>query len=238
MDDIRTEEEQIEAIQRWWDENGKSTVIAVVLGVAGVFGWQAWQQQQDTQAQAASDVYQQLLETVTDQAELTEAQLRSAEHVVDTLKAEHSSSSYTQFATLLLAKVYVERGDLTGAEQQLRLALEDANEKNIEVMVRLRLATVLYAQDKPDEALALINNVEAGEFRAAYDELRGDIYSDKGEHAEALTAYDLANEHSTAQNKQLLEFKLRSAKRKSGSAVVEAAPVELEESAQTTNEES
>ena len=42
MADHITEEEQIEALKRWWDENGKQVVLAIVLTVGGYFGWQAW----------------------------------------------------------------------------------------------------------------------------------------------------------------------------------------------------
>ena len=33
-----TEEEQIEALKRWWAENGMQTVLAVVLVIGGYFG--------------------------------------------------------------------------------------------------------------------------------------------------------------------------------------------------------
>ena len=42
MADHITEEEQIEALKRWWDENGKQVVLAIVLTVGGYFGWQAY----------------------------------------------------------------------------------------------------------------------------------------------------------------------------------------------------
>mgnify|MGYP000070699675 CR=1 FL=1 len=41
-----TEEEQIEAIKRWWKEKGLSTVFQVLVIAALYFGWQGWQKQQ------------------------------------------------------------------------------------------------------------------------------------------------------------------------------------------------
>ena len=49
MEDYRTEEEQIEALKRWWSENGKSIVIGIALAGASVFGWRAWQDQQQAE---------------------------------------------------------------------------------------------------------------------------------------------------------------------------------------------
>ena len=43
MAEMRTEEEQIEAIKQWWKKNGSSLLIGVGLALAIVFGWQAWQ---------------------------------------------------------------------------------------------------------------------------------------------------------------------------------------------------
>ena len=34
MEQYRTEEEQVEALRKWWDENGRSTVIAVIIALA------------------------------------------------------------------------------------------------------------------------------------------------------------------------------------------------------------
>ena len=65
MEAFRTEEEQVEAIKRWWDENGKSTIAAIVLALAAGFGWQGWQGYQVDQRQAASDVYQAMLQALS-----------------------------------------------------------------------------------------------------------------------------------------------------------------------------
>ena len=36
MADHITEEEQIEALKRWWDENGKQTILAIVLTLVAI----------------------------------------------------------------------------------------------------------------------------------------------------------------------------------------------------------
>jgi predicted negative regulator of RcsB-dependent stress response len=48
-----TEEEQIEALKRWWEENGKQTLLGIALIVGGYFGWQAWTDHGVEQASAA-----------------------------------------------------------------------------------------------------------------------------------------------------------------------------------------
>jgi len=37
------EEEQLDAIKQWWDENRVSVIAAVVLTIGGSFGWSQYQ---------------------------------------------------------------------------------------------------------------------------------------------------------------------------------------------------
>ena len=50
MADHLTDEEQVEALKKWWRENGKSVVGGVVLGLALVGGWRGWQYYEQTRA--------------------------------------------------------------------------------------------------------------------------------------------------------------------------------------------
>ena len=34
MEEYRTEEEQVEALRRWWNENGRSTIVAIIVALA------------------------------------------------------------------------------------------------------------------------------------------------------------------------------------------------------------
>lgn len=64
----RTEDEDLAQIKDWWQRNGKPLVTGGILALAVVFGWQAWQKYQTNQAQGASIVYQQLIETALNPA--------------------------------------------------------------------------------------------------------------------------------------------------------------------------
>jgi predicted negative regulator of RcsB-dependent stress response len=39
VDVYTTEDQQVEALKRWWKENAKSILLGVALGLAAVFGW-------------------------------------------------------------------------------------------------------------------------------------------------------------------------------------------------------
>ena len=42
MSEYQTDEEKVEAIRKWWRENGTAVVAGLVLGLAGLIGWQYW----------------------------------------------------------------------------------------------------------------------------------------------------------------------------------------------------
>jgi predicted negative regulator of RcsB-dependent stress response len=59
-----TEEEQLDAVKRWWKENGQSTIIGLVLGVAVILGWNYWQSHKKAQSEQASAIYSQLIQAI------------------------------------------------------------------------------------------------------------------------------------------------------------------------------
>ncbi len=186
MADHLEDDEQVEALKRWWDENGKSTMAAVVLAVAGTVGWQQYQGWSTQQAELASDTWGAI------EVALQSEDSRSSEDVRDlanALKSDFSSTVYARFAALQLAALAVEDGDLAVAETELRWALskEGANSE-MGQLIQLRLARVLADSGDTESALAILNSgVDA--YPAAYATAKGDIYVSEGRHAEALDAY-------------------------------------------------
>ena len=54
------EEESIEALKKWWQENGKGLIYTAVAVLAGVTGWLVWDNSTAKQAEAASDLYEEI----------------------------------------------------------------------------------------------------------------------------------------------------------------------------------
>ena len=57
MADHLQEEEQIDAIKQWWQENKVSVVGAIVLTLGGSFGWSQYQDYTSATEIAAADTY-------------------------------------------------------------------------------------------------------------------------------------------------------------------------------------
>ncbi len=213
MADHITEEEQIEALKRWWDENGKQTILAIALVVGGYFGWQAWTDHNAEQASAASLTYQEMLDTLADLnpgETLAEDKQAAVIVLADKLKAEYGGSQYAVYAALTKARFAVEGNDLDTAASELQWALDSANKVSTFV-VRLRLARVEAARGNLDEALLLVQGIDAGELNSAFEEAKGDFYLEQGNRAAAYTAYQspLATEASGDSSvRALLELKI------------------------------
>ena len=234
MEEYRTEEEQVEALRRWWDENGKSTVAAVVVAVAAGLGWQAFGDYQVRQTEQASDMYQSLTRMLGDTrgAEVPEQTVDLAQQI----KRSFEGSTYSQFAALHLAAIHVERSELEAAEAELRWVLGKADSgSDTHRIAQLRLARVLAAQGETDQALAIIDGAGSGAFGASYAAAKGDILLAEGRRDEARDAYSqalaLAGTNPQAQT-SVLEQKLRSLSPVPPTALAELEAPESEASAE------
>ena len=193
----RTEDEELAVIRDWWQRNGKPLLTGSALALVVVFGWQAWQKHQVAEAQGASVLYQQLLENslVAD----GQADVGKVAELAGKLKADYAGSHYAQYASLLLAKVAVEAGKLDDARAELQAVLDKPADATIGELARQRLARVLAAQDKTEDALKLLAGDADQAFVAAREELKGDLLVKLERSDEALQAYEKAKAALTAE---------------------------------------
>lgn len=190
MDTYRTEEEQVEAIRRWWDENGRSTIISIVLALAAGFGWQAWKSYDQQLGEAASHDYQMLLQHLAVSSTAPGGDFSEAKDLAEQIKEQYTSSGYAQFAGLQLAKIAVQSNDMEQAKAQLKWVLAKAPAKSdIANIASLRLARVLASTGDTDQALEILETGRSGVYAASYELARGDIYMQLGRSDEAKVAY-------------------------------------------------
>jgi predicted negative regulator of RcsB-dependent stress response len=209
VESYRTEEEQVEALKRWWQENGRTLVIAVAVALSLGFGWQAWQANRTQQAAAASALYQRMLEALDPAAE---GQATQARELAAQLKSEHGSTAYARFAGLHLARMAVLDGDLNRAESELRWVLSKVSKgSDLQTLAQLRLARVVAARGEAEDALAMLDAADPGAYAPLYAMARGDILMAADRSDEARAAYASAESAlaaEAAQGPALLEQKL------------------------------
>lgn len=187
---MQTEEEQIAQIKDWWQRNGKPLLTGGVLALAVVIGWQGWQNYQAGQAQGASALYQQLLESSLPQAGQVDP--AKVSELAEKLKSEYAGTHYAQYGSLFVAKVAVESGKLDDAAAELKTVLDKPVDANLAELARQRLARVLAAQGKLEEGLKLLEGDADQVYLASREELKGDLLVQLGKADEARAAYEKA----------------------------------------------
>ncbi|MFL2837318.1 MAG: YfgM family protein [Pseudohongiellaceae bacterium] len=201
------EEETIEALKKWWQENGKGLVFAAVAGFAGVTGWLAWENSTASQAETASDLYEEILSLslVEEGAEIADADSARIITLAEQLRADHPASVYAKFASLFSAQQQVSADDLAAAEADLQWILDNpglgvmaAVDEGLILTASLRLGRVILAQGDAERALALVNNLDPQSFEGGFGELRGDIYVALGRIVDARDAYVAAQQSGSS----------------------------------------
>ena len=203
------EDEQTEKIRHWWKKNGSAIIVGLVLGIGSVAGYQGWGVYQTRQAEAASDLYQEMLRSLENEA------LTRVRESADSLISKFGSTAYADAASLMLARLDVEAGQLEQAGHHLSRVIDHSKDSAMQHIARLRLVTLALDQGDLKWADQLLKFQPMGGFESRYDELRGDIFTARNDLKNARNAYQGALENSVAGSVavQILNRKLNSVRR-------------------------
>jgi predicted negative regulator of RcsB-dependent stress response len=204
MDIHASEKEQVEALKKWWKDNGSSVITGILLGLSVLLGGKAWFGYQETQALSASNVYTQMMSASG------AGDSQQVQAMANQLITKYSNSAYAPLAALLLARQAVEDDQLGAAQSQLQWALDNAKSSEIKHTARVRLARILIDQQKYAEVDKLMASLgDTGPYSYLYTELKGDLALAQGRQAQAAEAYQQALEQMPPQapNQALLTAK-------------------------------
>ncbi|OCR22990.1 GTP-binding protein [Pseudomonas syringae] len=186
----RTEDEELAVMKDWWQRNGKPLLTGGLLALVIVLGWQAWSRYESNQSQGASALYQQLLETALTPS--GQADTARVADIANKLKSEFGGTAYAQYGSLFVAKVAVDNAKLDDAVAELKLVTDKPASDTLGEIARQRLARVLAAQNKTEDALKLLEGDADKAFLASREELKGDLLVQLGRTDAAHAAYQKA----------------------------------------------
>ena len=200
------EQEELEALKKWWRDNGRAVVIGLVLGLGGVFAWTTWNARVEAAAEQLSVLYEGVVNSAASND--NDTALQQAELII----AENADSEYAALAGLVGAKSALALGRSDDAERLLAWVAENAAIDELRDVAHIRSAQLLLAGDRYDAALEALEKIDAAPFAAAVDELRGDVLTRKGDSQGAARAYRaaLAAGGSTTGARNRLRIKLDS----------------------------
>jgi len=200
-----SEAEQLEQAKSWLKANAIWIIAGIAIGAGGLAGWRWYQDRRDTQAEAASARYEELVDAFSRRDNVRGTTL------LEELNREYAWTPYASLGTLIAARVQVEANELDKAAASLKSVMDNAKDDELKMVARLRLARVQAAQGKYDDALATLKVEQPGEFAPRLADARGDVLLAKGDRAGALREY-LAARSGDADGRvdtELLDLKIR-----------------------------
>lgn len=195
------EEQEINQLKDWWKENGKTIIVAFILGVGGMFGWRYWQAHQAEQIAQASAQYDALIYSAQQDEQAKKAN-------IEQFVQANSKTAYAVFALLDEAKKATEKQDFAAAEANLKQALTQSQDEVLTSIVALRLSAVQFQLDQLDNALTTLNQVKGESFNARKAILTGDIQVAKGDKVAAKNSFEQAQQSGSQLEQQMAKMKL------------------------------
>ncbi len=183
MDDLLSEQEQMDQIRSWWAEYGAYVIGGIVIGGGLLFGINNYQANKLQAEIDASASYEALLEYAY------AGNLDAAETTADTIASSYAGTTYVAQSRLSMARLYMDKNRDQDAADSLRAVVDSEAGSEFRHVARLRLARILVYQDKAQEVVDLLESEGDAAFAAAYAEVLGDAYHALGRDAEAMTAY-------------------------------------------------
>ncbi|WP_340621099.1 YfgM family protein [Xenorhabdus siamensis] len=201
MEAYTTETEQVDAIKRFFVNNGKYIAVGLVLGIGAIVGWRYWQSHQTNQLQDTAVQFEQLNKSLAS---------GSKESITAVEKfANETNNIYGVMTDMELAKHAADKNDLAQAEKYLLVASGKAKDQNMVDLSNIRLARVQLAADKTDAALKTLEQVKSKGWQLIAEDIRGDILAKKGNIKGAREAYSNGlNAQGSQVLKSMIQIKL------------------------------
>lgn len=178
-----TEDEQVEAIKRWWKRyNGIITVLfSVVLLIMAGFKYWTWHEEKVTQQ--ASNTYEHLMLAFSNHDN------KGIRGYANQLITDYGNTVYADAARLTLAKLYVAREHYNRAQDELVYVATHSKMPALQQVATIRLARILAANKAYDKALVELTKVTDTTYLPVVNELKGDIYAATGRYEQAVSFY-------------------------------------------------
>ena len=181
-----TEEEQLETIKKWWQRYGNTITwcLTVVLLLIGAYRYYNWYHAKETQQ--ASTAFERMI------TEFSNQNIKGVRSYANDLIKNHNHSVYADAAHMTMAKIYVSKDKLDKAANELQIVINQSKMSALKQIAKIRMARILTADKSYDKALNELNVVDDTVYLPVINELKGDIYSAKGQYQEAIKSYKLA----------------------------------------------
>jgi len=195
------ENEQVDALRRFFANNGKALAVGVIIGIAALGGWRYWASHEDSSSKAVSAQYQQVTTAMkADQPATLDAAAKFA---------SENSNTYGALAAMGVAKQYVDANQLDKASSLLENGLKNTKDANLQAVINLRLARIQLQQNQADAALKTLDAVKGDGWTAIVADIRGEALLSKGDKQGARAAWSKGvDSDASPALKQMMQMKM------------------------------
>lgn len=201
MEVYSNENEQVDALRRFFANNGKALAVGVIIGIAALGGWRYWASHEDSSSKAVSAQYQQVTTAMkADRPATLDAAAKFA---------SENSNTYGALAAMDVAKQYVDANQLDKAASLLENGLKNTRDANLQAVINLRLARIQLQQNQADAALKTLDAVKGDGWTAIVADIRGEALLSKGDKQGARAAWSKGvDSDASPALKQMMQMKM------------------------------
>lgn len=163
------EQEQLEQLKAFWKRWGNPITWLLTLALLAYSGWTGWNYWQRTQAAKASVMFGELEQV------LQAGDLDKSQQMLSSLQQDFAGTAYAAQATLMTAKLQLDKGKADEARQSLTWVADKAGEASYRDLARLRLAGLQLDAKQFDEAGKTLDAVKGADFAPLVADRRGDL---------------------------------------------------------------
>jgi predicted negative regulator of RcsB-dependent stress response len=187
VSEYMNDDDRVLVLRRWWEGNGTSLIVTLVLVIGAIIGWRWYNDYTQTRDEAASATYQRYLE-----ARQRDAKPEEVATILATLDNDFRSTGYRAFSMFYRAHDAAEAQDFAKATELLETVVKDVKDDRLRDVARLRVARLQVQAGNTDAALETLRKVAGKGFRSYVAELKGDILVGQHKTDEAREAYEAA----------------------------------------------
>ena len=192
------EQEQISNLKYIWQKGGKYIAILIILAIIAYLANVFWNWRNESKAASAAVVYANFEDAVALK------DMHKVMNYTSQLHEEYPATEYSAMASLEAAKLAWQDKNTATTSQQLNWVIDNAKDKGLVSVARLRLADVYIDNKQFDKAMQQLLQPHEASFDVLYYTKRGDLYVAKGQLDRARDAYKEAIRR-TGQNSDIAQ---------------------------------
>lgn len=181
-----TEEEQLQAIKKWWLRFNTPILVLLSVIMLSAAGYRYWNWHHEKILTQASAVYERLM------VSFSEHKNKEIRSYANQLIKNYGQTVYADAARMTLVKIYVAKDKDDKAKQLLEDVVIHSQVPAFKQIAKIRIARLLVAQKSFDQALNQLAVVDDNAYMTIVNELKGDIFVEKGEYQQAIQSYKQA----------------------------------------------